>query len=236
MKSSTSSAVSTMRDVLPEDRPIMGMTHAHAASRADLYLARALAGCGSSLGALLELYRNYLRLLAMGQLGRRLNARVSPSDVVQETFLEANQDFGGFRGRTSREFTAWLRQILLHNLHRVVDEHVRAQKRDVRREVSLEALAGDLERSSARLEEILPDVGPSPSVAMHRHDMEMALADALTTLPADYQTVIMLRHIEAQPFEVIAVRMGRSVGAVRMVWLRAIKLARERLEGVWKNE
>lgn len=195
-----------------------------------------MAGCGGSLGELLELYRNYLRLLVEVQLGRRLNARVSPSDVVQETFLEANKDFGGFRGRTTREFSAWLRRILLNNLHRVVAEHILAKKRDVRREVSLQALADSLDQSSIRLEELVPDTGPTPSVAVHRHDMETALADALAALPEDYRRVMVLRHIEGLPFEAIATRLGRSAGAVRMVWLRAIKAVRLKIDGVWREE
>lgn len=205
-------------------------------SRACECLAQALEGCGQSLGELLELYRNYLRLLVDAQLGRRLNARVSASDIVQETFLEANKDFAGFRGRTTREFSAWLRKILLHNLHSVVAEHVLAKKRDVRREVSLQALADSLDQSSIRLEELLPDAGPSPSVMVHRHDMEAALADALAALPEDYRTVMVMRHIEGLPFDAIAKRLGRSSGAVRMVWLRAIKATRLKLDGVWRAE
>lgn len=219
------------RDIPLRNRPLPDVSSS-STSHAEDYLAQAIAGCGESLGRLLELYRNYLKILVVGQLNRRLNARVSPSDIVQDTFLEANQGFRGFRGRTSREFAGWLRAILLHNLHRVVDEHVRAQKRDVRREVSLEALADALDQSTARLEDILPDAGPSPSMVVHRGDLRLALADVLAGLPEDYHTVIVMRHIQAEPFETIASVLGRSVGATRMVWLRAIRMARERLSRV----
>ena len=52
----------------------------------------------------------------------------------------------------------------------------------------------------------------------------------LASLPADYRDVIMLRHVEGMPFAKIAHEMGRSPGAVRMLWFRAIKQLRARLE------
>jgi RNA polymerase sigma-70 factor (ECF subfamily) len=60
--------------------------------------------------------------------------------------------------------------------------------------------------------------------------LEVVLADKLTELPADYRKVIVLRHIEALPFEQVAQRMERSTGATRMLWLRAIQSLREKMQ------
>ena len=51
----------------------------------------------------------------------------------------------------------------------------------------------------------------------------LLLAEAVDRLPPDYQTVYRLRTLQHLPFEDIARRMGRSVGAVRMLWLRALE-------------
>jgi RNA polymerase sigma-70 factor (ECF subfamily) len=193
-------------------------------------LGQAQAGSTESLGHLLQLYTNYLKLLVLAQLEKNLRVRVSPSDVVQETFFEAHRDFPQFRGHSSGEFLAWLRKILVNNLSRVVEQHILAEKRDVRREVSMERLASALEQSTARLEAVLPDPGSSPSAGAHRREVEIVLADQLADLPTDYRDVLVLRHIEAMPFEEIGRRMERSSGAVRMLWLRAVKLLRERLD------
>jgi RNA polymerase sigma-70 factor (ECF subfamily) len=196
----------------------------------DELLGQAQAGSGESLGRLLQLYANYLKLLVLAQLENNLRARVSPSDVVQETFFEAHRDFLQFRGQTTAEFAAWLRRILVNNLSRVVEQHILAEKRDVRREVSLERLATALEQSTARLEAVLPDPGSSPSAGAHRRELEIMLADQLAELPIDYRDVIVMRHIESLPFDEIGRRMDRSSGAVRMLWLRAVKMLRERLD------
>ena len=49
------------------------------------------------------------------------------------------------------------------------------------------------------------------------------LAAALTRLAPDYREVLTLRHLQGQSFETIAARMGRSSGAVRMLWMRALE-------------
>jgi len=193
----------------------------------DQLFTSAKAGSSSCLGRLLTLYSNYLKLLIASQLDDRLRVRVSPSDIVQETFFEAHRDFHQFRGRSTGEFVAWLRKILVNNLLHVVEQHLLAEKRDVRREISLEQIGRRLEQSTARLESLLAEPGDSPSGHAQRNEQEIMLADALAELPGDYREVILLRHIEGLPFEDVAKRMDRSCGAVRMLWLRALERLRK---------
>ena len=126
-------------------------------------------GDNSAVGQVLESFRAYLKLLAHLRLDRQLRGKVSSSDVVQETLLEAHRDFPQFRGKTEPELLAWLRKILIHNLGRLVERHVLAEKRNVRREVSLERVHRSLERSSLHLRNQIADAGCSPSTAAPRH-------------------------------------------------------------------
>ena len=80
-----------------------------------------------------------------------------------------------------------------------------------------------------RLETFLVQTAESPSGCAVRHENEVLLADALAELPADYREVLVLRHIEDLPFDDVAKRMNRSAGAVRMLWLRALKMLREKI-------
>ncbi len=59
----------------------------------------------------LDQYRSYLKLLADLQLNPRLKVKEAPSDIVQQTMLEAHRDFAGFRGRTEAELRAWLKMM-----------------------------------------------------------------------------------------------------------------------------
>jgi RNA polymerase sigma-70 factor (ECF subfamily) len=185
----------------------------------EVLLARARAGDEPARGRLLELYRNYLRLMARSLISQPLRVRLDASDLVQETFLKAHREFGTFLGSTEAELVAWLRQILVRNLADQVRQH-RARKRDYRREEPVEVL---LDRSSLVIQEQLAAPVSSPSVHSSRREQAVLLADALEKMPADYREVFLLRNLEHIPFETIAARMGRSSGAVRMLWTRAIK-------------
>jgi RNA polymerase sigma-70 factor (ECF subfamily) len=175
----------------------------------------------------LERYRSWLAVLARLQVAPRFRTKFDPSDVVQQTLLEAVRGWPQFRGGTKAELAAWLRQILAHVLLHEIRRYGGAQRRDTGREVSLEQA---LAESSRRLGAALEAPGSSPSERAGRHELELRLADALARLPADYAEVILLRNVEGLPHEEVARRMGRGAGAVRMLWVRALARLRQELD------
>jgi len=189
-------------------------------------LSVARRGDREGIGQLLQHYRNYLMLLATTQVERRLQPRVSPSDIVQETMLRAHRHFGQFRGQTEQELLAWLRQILVTNLARFIERYMLAAKRDIRREVSIEQAGAALSASSARFDSLLCARGQTPSGAAQRREEAVVLADRLAQLPPKYREILVLRHVQGLSFEQAAARLKRPLGATRMLWLRAIKKLR----------
>lgn len=199
-----------------------------AASYALLEAARE--GSDRQLGLLLQSYQNYLNILARAQIGRRLQSRLSPSDVVQETMLDAVRDFPNFRGATEREFLAWLRQMLIHNLHRCVELHVKAGKRNVRCEVSVDQLSRSVDLTAAGFDGLVAAQTGSPSAAAAQRETAVMISNQLARLPEQYREVIVLRNLQGLSFEQVAEEMQRSPGAVRMLWLRAIDRFRELID------
>ena len=187
---------------------------------------RAQQGEAEALGALLESYRSYLRVLAASQISHRLGRRVSASDIVQDTMLAAHRDFGAFRGESPEQFTAWLRQILSRNLFRAIERHIKTDKRDVRREVSLDQVAGSVDSSAAGLATLIPSDQSTASQIVSRDEQTRRLIDLLEQLPEHYQQVIMLRNFQGMRFDDIAQQMGRTATATRLLWLRAINKLR----------
>lgn len=208
----------------------------HDRQQAAEFLAAALAGSSASLGELLDRHRNYLVLLATPQLAGVGRKRCSESDLVQETFLEAARDFVAFRGTTLPQFQAWLRRILSNNMLAFLERHVWADKRDVRREQSLHTVAASLDHSVVRLESFV--VGPmdSPSECAMRREDALRIADAIASLPEDYREIIVLRTFQGLSFDDAASSMGRTAGALRMLWMRALKLLETRLTGDGPND
>jgi RNA polymerase sigma-70 factor (ECF subfamily) len=195
--------------------------------REDL-LCLAREGSSYALGQLLETYRSYLLLLARLQIGRRLQGKVDPADVVQETFLRAHRDFARFRGTTEEEWTGWLRQILAARLGDVVRRYCGTRRRDVRLERELE---GELDQSSRILDQGLVAKLSSPSHQAARREQAVLLAEALEKLPEDYREVLILHHLEECNFPEVARRMGRTVEGVKKLWARALGRLRRSLGG-----
>jgi RNA polymerase sigma-70 factor, ECF subfamily len=179
----------------------------------------AQSGDGPAVGQLLEMYRDYLALLARMQIGRRLQGKVDAADLVQETFLKAHRDFPQFRGTSEAEWVCWLRQILAGNLAHLVRRYCGTQRRDVRLE---RALVDELNQSSRLLDHGLVAPQSSPSQRAARREQAVLLADALARLPDDYRDVIVLSHLEGLSFPEVARRMGRTVDSVKNVWARAL--------------
>jgi RNA polymerase sigma-70 factor (ECF subfamily) len=190
-------------------------------------LKRACAGDEAARGRLLDMYRGYSTFLARVQLGRRLQGKVDPSDLVQEAFLEAHRDFRQFQGRTEAELLAWLRRLLATSLADQVRRYRGTQRRDPRLE---RRLAAELDKSSQALERGLIAPNSSPSNRAERREEALRLAGALEHLAADYRDVLLLRHFHGLTFPEIARRLGKTLDSVKHVWLRGLAQLRRTLE------
>jgi RNA polymerase sigma-70 factor, ECF subfamily len=174
----------------------------------------------------LERYRDYLRLLTRVQLGSAGNRLIDPSDLVQQTLLEAYQKREQFRGRNDAERAAWLRAILARNLADAVRAQGR-QKRDVSRVRSLEA---DLESSSACLGAWLAADQSTPSELAVRHEQAVLLANALARLPVSQREAVVLHYWQGLALSEIAIRLNRTSDAAAGLLKRGLKNLRTLLD------
>lgn len=189
------------------------------------WLAAARVGSSEALGRVLESCRNYLLLIAHQEIDPALQGKGGPSDVVQETFLEAQRAFVRFEGHSEAELRAWLRRLLLNNVADFTRRYRDTEKRQTSREVSLEDGAG-----SGQPEGGVAADGSSPSRQAQEHEQTAALREALARLPEDYRQVLVWRYEEERSFEEIARLMGRSPNAVRKLWARALERLQQEME------
>ena len=183
-------------------------------------LERARQGDREALGNLLLSFRPYVRKIA-GDLreGQRANT-VDDSDLIQDAFLEVQRSFAGFRGTTVAEFVAWLRTIVLRSTNRTLRGRVTS-------EPGPHAGIESLEKSAEALE----DSGSSPSDQAIRREQAARITEALAHLPKDMQQVLHARHVEGLSHGAIAELMGRSEGAVRVLYVRSLSRLRELYKG-----
>jgi RNA polymerase sigma-70 factor (ECF subfamily) len=173
----------------------------------------------------LERFRHYLRLLARAQLGAQYQAKVDPSDIVQQTLLDAHAKLHQFAGSTTAEMAAWLRQILASNLADVFRAYGR-DKRDIARERSL---SEGLDQSSMQLEAYLEAVQTSPMERLDKNEQLLHLAWALAQLPEPQRVAVELHHLQGISLSETARQLNRTEPSVAGLLRRGLGKLRELL-------
>jgi RNA polymerase sigma-70 factor (ECF subfamily) len=170
----------------------------------------------------LEEYRAYLRLLARLQLDPKLQGKLDPSDLVQETLLRAHAKRDQFQGQTDAELAAWLRRILANLLTDALRRHGLAGRNA--------ASEQGLEESADRLETFLSGSGDSPMQRAVKQEELLQLSEALDRLPDDQRVAVELKHLQGWTVEAIAGQLGRSKTAVGGLLRRGVKKLRDHMK------
>ena len=77
----------------------------------------------------LERFRDYLKSMVAVRLDRRLAMRLDPSDVVQETLVEASKRLEDYLRDRPQPFYGWLRGLAGERIIDTHRRHVTAQRR-----------------------------------------------------------------------------------------------------------
>ena len=185
-------------------------------------LRRAGSGDAAALGELFARHRARLRRMVELRLDGRLQARVDPSDVIQEAYLEVAGRLADYLRDPKLPFFLWLRLVVgeqLVNLHR---RHVGAQMRDPRREVALFRDALPQASSAALAAQLLGKI-TSPSEAAVRAERLLRLQEAVNGLDPLDREVLALRHFEQLSRAETARALGVTEAAAAKRYVRALK-------------
>jgi RNA polymerase sigma-70 factor, ECF subfamily len=183
-------------------------------------LCAARDGDMEAVGKLLEKYRTPLQATAAAALPQELKAKLSASDLVQQTFLDAQRRISSFQGESPEILAAWLRAALANKLR----DELRRFKAPARAGVTEVSLDAD-----SRLRRGLMSDSSGPVEKASRVEQQQRLGDCLARLPANYREVIHLRHRDNLSFGEIALRLKISENAARKLWVRALAELRELL-------
>lgn len=194
----------------------------------DELLRRAGAGETSATELLWQRYRSRLRHMVQVRLSPELFARVDPSDIVQETLVEASQKLDAYVQQRPLPFYPWLRQIAWRRLTDTYDFHFRAAKRTLHREARWRLSNA----SSTALCQNLAGSLPSPSHALLASERCELIRRLLDQLSENDREVLVLRYIEQLSSKEIAAVLEIGEGAVKMRQLRAL----EHLRSLWEKQ
>ena len=189
-------------------------------------LGRARRGDAGALPILLGRHRSELRRFVDFHLDPRLAARVDPSDVVQETQMEAARRMDDYLARPPMPFRLWLRKKAYERLLDLRRNHLTRARRSVSREVRWP------DSSSLLLARPLLAREPSPSQQAAARELAGRLARAVERLGESDREILLMRHAEDLPFDEIACLLELTPEAARKRFGRALI----RLRGVLKEE
>jgi RNA polymerase sigma-70 factor (ECF subfamily) len=179
-------------------------------------LDQARSGDRAAFGALFARHRGALRQFVAVRLDKRLRARVDPSDVVQETQLEAFRRLDDFLQREPMPFHVWIRRTAHERLVDLRRQHIVATRRATGREVPLP------DRSSLLLARRLVGSTSTPSRQLERGELTRRVRQVVGLLPDADREVLFLRVYEGMPYDDIAGILGVEPAAARKRHGRAL--------------
>jgi len=169
-------------------------------------------GDADSFNQLILRWERPIYALAYRVIGREEDAR----DVCQEAFLRAYRALPGFKGEA--KFSSWLYRITL-NLCR---DWIRKQRR-----APVSQLPED-----ADLAEIAASSGPSESIEdlAARRELTAVVEEAMTLLPSEQRTAIILKEYHGMTFQEIADLQGCPLSTVKTRLYQGLSVLRRHLE------
>jgi RNA polymerase sigma-70 factor (ECF subfamily) len=198
-------------------------------------LRRAGQGDQLAVGALFDRHRDRLRRMVQLRMDDRLQGRVDPSDVLQDTFLTFAQSLADYLRNPAIPFYLWLRFITGRKLQALHRHHLGTHMRAVGREVS--RYRGALpQASSVSLAAQLLGQLSTPSQAAMRAELQLRIQEALNQMNHIDREVLTLRHFEQLSNVETAQVLGLTEAGASNRFIRALKRLKEILSNVPGND
>jgi RNA polymerase sigma-70 factor (ECF subfamily) len=192
------------------------MTELDADAQTQRLLDEVRSGDGAAFDRLFALHRPALRRFVALRFDPHVRARLDPSDVVQETQMEAYRRMGDFLERQPMPFHVWLRKTAFDRLLKLRRTHVEAARRSVEREL------GWPDESSLLLARPFLDPGPAPDDRLARAELARQVNRALAELTETEREILLMRNVEEMPYREIGCILDLDPAAARKRYGRAL--------------
>lgn len=189
---------------------------------------RLQAGDSHAFAALFAQYRRRLKQMLEFRIDRRLRVRADASDILQEVYIDAHQRMRHYLKRPELSFYVWLRQLTAQRLIDVHRQHLKAEKRDAKQEVSI--CRHGLAATSASMAMQLVAQLASPSQMAMQAEMIAQVEAALEGMDQIDREVLALRHIEEMRNSEVAEVLEITVAGASNRYMRALARLRDVLQ------
>ena len=178
---------------------------ADTSSDIDELIDKAIVGDGDAFGRLYDMHVNRV----YRHIYYRVSNTADTEDLTQQVFIKAWQAIGRYK-KTASPFLAWLIKIS----HNLVIDFYRSKKSEAYIDFDMVA--------------IKPDTDPEHIAEANFNQQQMR--QAINKLHGGQQQVILMRFIEDFSYAEIAVALGKSEGAIRVILHRGLAKLKTILE------
>lgn len=148
---------------------------------------------------------------------------VDTSDLAQEVFIRVWRSINNLRNPSS--FRGWLTQIVTNLFY----DELRRRPRRVPTVSMDEGIDSDGEEGDHGTRDI-PDVSLLPDEKILNQELSEVIRDAMSKLPEQFRTAIVLREVEGLSYEEIAILTKTEMGTVKSRIARARSKLQEMLQ------
>jgi RNA polymerase sigma-70 factor (ECF subfamily) len=141
------------------------------------------------------------------------------NEVTQETFLAAWQGIPAFRGEA--QFSTWVYRIAYNCSQKQLEQ----RRRD---RVLQSAVQEEQETQAAQMAQ--ESETDRVDAALDARERQVFVREQLSTLPAKYRIVLVLRHLQEKTYEEMADILAMPVGTIKTHLFRARNLLKQRLQ------
>lgn len=209
-------------------RPRVPYTGGMDAGENDQLLQQAMDGNQAALAELFELHRGRLTRLLELRIDRRVQGRVSTSDVLQEAYLDLADQLRNYQREQGFPFYLWLRNLTGQRLTMVHRKHLGAKKRAAGLEVSLNQPQFPAASSAYLASELVGQLSTA-SRQVIRAETHAKVQALLNDMDEADREIIALRHFEQLSNSEIALVLGVSVQAASNRYYRALRRVRDEM-------
>lgn len=177
-------------------------------------IERVKAGDHAAFTELVRRYEGKVYQLALRLTGNEMDAM----DVIQDVFLSVYQKIHTFRGAAA--FSSWLYRITANAAFAKLNQRRRAAA------VSLDDVLPAVEEQSF---DVHSEWSRKPDSVLSNKEARDALEKAISALPEDFRTVVILRDVQNMSNHDVAESLNLSVPAVKSRLHRARLILRKKL-------
>jgi RNA polymerase sigma-70 factor (ECF subfamily) len=171
--------------------------------------------------------RSRLEGIARVHLNPILLKRMTLEDVLQESYVECSKRLAYLSEHPEVPLFVKIRTIRLQTITDLERKHLACQKRDLYKEVSMDAETDDASTHPQNRYEQIADTITSPRTKLMKQERNALVRRALETLSETDRTILEMRHFEDLTNMECAAALAISPDAASIRYVRALQHLQE---------